>query len=120
MSITWCVLGACDTAKCNVTQSGYDQYALTLTLLSCRDRNSGEEVLNTVVDESQSGIPLSSSATLSIALHGSAGGCHRNCSRFLFPTMFPSTAGSTTSTAVYPTTVLPTTMFPTTAGQPFY
>ena len=70
---------ACDTARCNVTQSGYDQYTITLTLLSCReprpgmlvivqDRNSGEEVLNTVVDESRSGIPLSSSASLDITL----------------------------------------------------
>ena len=37
-------------------------------LVIARDHNSSEEVRNTVVDESRSGIPLSSSATLGITL----------------------------------------------------
>ena len=66
---------ACDTVRCNVT----DALAITLTLLSCReprpgmlvigqDRNSGEEVLNTVVDESRNGIQLNSVTFLDLTL----------------------------------------------------
>lgn len=70
---------ACDTAYCNVTRSGYEQYTITMTLLSCReprpgmlvivrDRDSGAVALNEVVDESRSGIPLSESASLDFTL----------------------------------------------------
>ena len=68
----------CDTANCDITQSPFDDYTLSMTLLSCREPRpgvrvvardgSGQEVLNTTVDESQSGIELSSEANLDITL----------------------------------------------------
>ena len=68
----------CDTADCDITQSPFDDYTLSMTLLSCREPQpgvrvvvrdgGGQVVLNTTVDESQSGIELSSEADLDITL----------------------------------------------------
>ena len=68
----------CDTADCDITQSPFDDYTLSMTLLSCREPRpgmrvvardgGGQVVLNTTVDESQSGIELSSEAYLDITL----------------------------------------------------
>ena len=68
----------CDTADCDITQSPFDDYTLSMMLLSCREprpgvhvvvRDGGSQVvLNTTVNESQSGIELNSEADLDITL----------------------------------------------------
>ena len=85
----------CDTADCDITQSPFDDYTLSMTLLSCREPRpgmrvvardgGGQVVLNTTVDESQSGIELSSEAYLDITRSGSDGRLHRNCSMLYIP-----------------------------------